>query len=60
MKANQLTNGLIDVFQLEGVVKIPQVITKPYVYGQESDQIIKLGISKKADLFQKSALCLSF
>ena len=29
MKANQLTNGLIDVFQLEGVVKIPQVITKP-------------------------------
>lgn len=29
MKANQLTNGLIDVFQSEGVVKIPQVITKP-------------------------------
>ena len=28
MKASQLTNRLIDLFQSEGVVRIPQVITK--------------------------------
>ena len=28
MKASQLTNRLIDLFQSEGVIRIPQVITK--------------------------------